>query len=309
VLDQWLVEQSGDWGSKYVQSVREQDFSKFPAPKYCAPFCDRTVAPFSLRTSEPNEWDVAFRLSDYVLFDYDSVNGTAMTDGSAVEGVESERIPDLKSTFSTEKLARSMGWDYVDGERGPTHFPQDRTGKIGSMDRKPKFTPNAAFWIEKYGQFLVEKGFDDTVFREGIHKKGGKDLAARQEMGKYVEQWAEWVLSHSMDLKVAFLVPDIGQHAILAFTGDGGRDFYGVGNAGKPVIGLHLQRMDGEQHMDSAYGFEYDFGERLTAQRKCEVLQKGCVFRDIAPGKYVMRYYPMNMTEKDIPGLVQIVAF
>ena len=62
MLDEWLVEQSGDWSSKYIQSVVHQDFDVFPAPKYCGdPFCGRTVAPFSLRSSEPNDWDVGFR--------------------------------------------------------------------------------------------------------------------------------------------------------------------------------------------------------------------------------------------------------
>ena len=233
--------------------------------------------------------------------------------GQSVEGVDDERIPDLKSRFSVEKLARSIGWDYIDNERSPPHFPQDRTGKIGSMDRKPSFAPNKAFWNENYQQFLREKGYDEEleIVANGVNRKNGPYLeAARFEMGKRPEEWAEWVLSHELDIKVAFMVPHIGEHAILAFTGEGGRDFYGAGHGGRPIIGLRLESMDGAESMDILDGMEpFDFGRRVTEQRKCGTKQKGCIFSDIAPGKYIMRYYPMNLTDPAVPGLVHIVAF
>jgi hypothetical protein len=124
-------------------------------------------------------------------------------------------------------------------------------------------------------------------------------------MGKRPEEFGDWVLSHNLDIKVAFMVPKIGSHAILAFTGEGGMQFYGFGAPESQVIGVHLQSMDGSEMMDTSGGnAPFDFSKRLTEQRTCQTKQKGCIFNDIAAGKYVMRFYPMNLTNyKDMTRL------
>merc|ERR1712176_333847 len=152
VLDDWLTEKSGNWGEKYIQSIQKKDNTIFPAPKYCYPFCDKTIAPFTLKTSEPNEWDIGFRLNDYIIYDYNTMNDNT-TINNHVDGIDDDRIPDLKSRFSVAKLVRTFGWDFVDNERGTVHFPQDKTGKLGSMDRKQVFIPNQKFWNDRFAEF------------------------------------------------------------------------------------------------------------------------------------------------------------
>eukprot|EP01084_Bolivina_argentea_P092376 166199_1 len=44
-LDDWLVKQSGDWASKYMQSIVDEKNNDFPPSLYCQPFCDKTIAP------------------------------------------------------------------------------------------------------------------------------------------------------------------------------------------------------------------------------------------------------------------------
>ena len=314
-LDEYLLQESGNWGEKYIQSIEKQDFSLFPAPKYCAPYCGKTIAPFALKASEPNEWDVGFRLEDYIIYDYTKMNETT-TMLSSVEGIKDFKIPDRNSRFSTEKLLHSFGWDFVFNEKNPAHFPQDRTGKIGAMDRKRTISANEDVWRNRYLEFLQKnypndaEAYDQTL---GKKNKKNKDAqaTARAILGKYPEEFGDYILKNNFDVKVAFMVPKIGNNSILAFCDEGQRLFYGAKNKNKLLdgalsIGLNIERIDGNKK-DKQYN--YNFDKRVTEQRDCMTYQRGCTFHDIPPGKYILRFYPMNMSVDNIPSLVQIIAF
>eukprot|EP01083_Nonionella_stella_P273985 929762_1 len=314
-LDAWLLEKSGNWSEKYIKSIQNKDTNLFPAAMHCQPFCDHTVAPFALKTVEPNEWDVAYRLTDYIVYDYDTMDNNT-TAGNTVEGVHNDLVPDRKSRFCVEQLLRSNGWSYLNvvdsPQHFPQHFPQDRTGKIGAMDRKRHVGIHQEIWFVRFREFLQENHTDELdVFSLINHANGKKRAQARKVFGKYVIEWGDYVLQNDYDVKIAFLVPEIGNHSILAFTDEGEKDWFGKNGAKKGAIGINLERMDRRNNVNVKYEYKYDFNKRLTEQRKCTEYkyQRGCVFHDIPPGKYIMRFYPIDLTKQSIPGLVQVIAF
>lgn len=320
------MDQSGNWGEKLIQSIAKQDFSIFPQPQYCGePFCSQNIAPFALKTYEPDDWDVGFRLKDYIIYDYDKMDEKTTMEDKEIQGEDSERIPDLKSRFCTAELVKSFGWSYIQRDRDPPHFPQDKTGKIGSMDRKISISIDIEYWQDIYSKFLNDKHKDDgKEFEEilEISKKTDRDKDTKQKvkdakdrikelLGKYPLEFGDYVIENDYDIKIAFMIPSIGNHSILAFTGEGGQDFYGLDPDidGQRCIGINIEPIEGINRKNKKNKYNYDYNQRVTDQRECTHYQRGCVFHNIPPGKYKYRYYPMNLSYDKIPDLVQIIAF
>merc|ERR1712154_677695 len=158
---------------------------------------------------------------------------------------------------NTEKLVKSNGWTYYQNDRDPPHFPQDRTGKIGAMDRKPALIPDRKVWNMRYREFLNEKKRADD---QGINsRKKEEQFAARAIFGKYVEEWNDYVLLKNYDTKIAFMIPEIGNHSILAFTNENNRDFHGIDRGDSPVIGLKLEEIKIKKDDKDKYRYDYDF--------------------------------------------------
>ncbi|ETO29191.1 hypothetical protein RFI_07939 [Reticulomyxa filosa] len=60
-LDAFLSEKSGNW----IKYFYTKDINHFPSPKFCLPYC--TTVPYSLIPFHPMEWNIGFRMQDYVL--------------------------------------------------------------------------------------------------------------------------------------------------------------------------------------------------------------------------------------------------
>ncbi|ETO19431.1 hypothetical protein RFI_17799 [Reticulomyxa filosa] len=101
-LNDFLTEKSGNWITPYY----DDDETGFPPPLHCLPYCQ--TVPFSLTSFQPTEWNVAFRLDDYILNDNLEQSGWY-----------------------------KEGWTY-----GQEAWLDDKIGGQGSIDHKFVFRPN-----------------------------------------------------------------------------------------------------------------------------------------------------------------------
>eukprot|EP01084_Bolivina_argentea_P002452 4528_1 len=249
-LHEWLLKKSGNWNKQDV-------FKSIPV---CGTGCDQLSSAFALTAFEPNEWNVGNRLEDYI---YNMTN------------------------------LELFGWKYTDFNRlnkgNPSHYPQDRLGDIGSMDRKNIFIPDKDFFREQFDEFLRTLKNDDTakVMKEqieSVNKDNINDLRILKQgyYRKYKDQFMEYIIDNDFVLKIAILIPNVGAHSIF------------IGNR-LDMYELLLSPIITNDSENKELGI--DFNEILSTQRKCntEFIEHGCLISSIPSNKYILSIIPKNI--------------
>eukprot|EP01083_Nonionella_stella_P162489 533504_1 len=254
-LYNWLVKKSGDWKSNIGSKES----------LYCDTLCGGMDAPFILHSLEPNDWNGGFRLSDYIYNDYFTSN--------------------KQFDFTDLKSLEVLGWSYRDLSDDPSHYPQDKLGDVGSMDRINGFIPNRAFFRQEFDAFILEMDAN-------VAKEMNKSVDKRTYYEKYTEEFMEYMINHNLVLKIGLVIRRNDMGSMIMINGKGRADF--IGND-LNIYELLLTPIANENGGNDKKELRMDFNQFLSTQRQCMDTVVGCLISPILPNKYVLMIIPKNI--------------
>jgi len=248
-LDDYLKGKSGNWKDKLLNSIRSKDILRkidddlsddmFVRPKTCGAPNGECISglPFAVTSYKPQTFNTHYRLRDYMM----------------------NRVP-------FNRIEKDLGWKLYSQENIVSM--EQKTGGPGNMDDKFHFKYDTKFYIEKYKEYLEEKGLPD---------KKAQDMS-----GEDMDAFEQYLIEKELYIQFKVLVPQNGNGTVALFhqfsCPKEGKTFDKVGS--KNFVHKYIAKVD----------------EPGIGQLGANVLGSDCKFQGLETGqKYKVTIVPYNI--------------
>ncbi|ETO36891.1 hypothetical protein RFI_00171, partial [Reticulomyxa filosa] len=246
-------EKSGNWMTPFYQ----RDQSLFPFPQYCWPYC--ATVPFSLTSFHPMEWNLGFRLDDYIL------NGIFLS---------TQWNFSLCFFFFVHTLhhsnMHSEGWYKEGWNDDQESWLDDKIGGQGPIDHKFVFRPN------------------DTVYMRLLNNY--QNFVSANESSSQ-PTLAQYLKGKNHALLIGIKVPANGNNSLVLYSGLNAHRFGPSSSYSAFLTPLNVPRKS--QNSTFWFNRHTDITTRCVSDTQQKI---GCHIHDIPPGKYILTIVLNNDT-------------